>query len=170
MVIKLKKRVIFFSLIILGLFLVGACSASVDTKGNTVTVGGLNFNIPDGFEVNQSSIQENSPVSRQIGEGAQVVPAKQDHVSMIGKGSMNPGDGVININVFTFDNEQDAQNHLRYYNDKMIVHEPKESKVNGIDGYDGGGLGMSSFYYLKGNQIIFVQVNDDHLIPKVIPN
>ena len=166
----MKKTIIISSLIILGVLFIGSAMA-IEINGNMVSVGGVDFNIPDGFEVNDSSIENYVQESRQIGEG-QYVTAERSSVSLYEKGLFGPGEGIININVFSFESEEDAEAHLNYYNEHMIIHDPKNMTVNGIEGFEGGGFGMYSFYYLDGNHVIFVQVNEENsdLIPKIIIN
>ena len=166
----MKKTIVISSLIILGVLFIGS-SMAVEINGNSVSVGGVDFNIPDGFEVNESSIISYEKGSQQIGEG-EYVSAEESFVSLNEKGFFGPGEGVINIRVFNFDSEEDAKAHLDYYNEHMILHEPKNLTVNGIEGFEGGGAGMYSFYYQDGNHLIYVQVDEDNsdLIPKIIIN
>ena len=44
----MKKTIVISSLIILGVLFIGS-SMAVEINGNSVSVGGVDFNIPDGF-------------------------------------------------------------------------------------------------------------------------
>lgn len=166
----MKKTIVISSLIILGVLFIGS-SMAVELNGNSAGVGGVDFNIPDGFEANGSSIVNYEQESEQIGAG-QYVTAESSYVSFYEKGFFGPGEGEINLHVIAFDSEKDAKARLNYYNENGRIGEPKNMTVNGIEGFEGGGAGMYSFYYQDGNRLIFVQVNEDNsdLIPDIVIN
>ena len=164
---KSKDSIIVFLLIILAIVLVvGISIVSYSQSGSTVglsdvnqseiiTIDGVNFNIPGGFEENVSERVDGS--SEHISHGVYSMMSAQYYYGTDGK--------QLGVGVFS---TSDSRFPMSSVLDDMVDETFYKKVIDGKDGwlsYDGTGY---TFMYLEGEDVVVILASDEYLIEEAI--
>ena len=143
-------------LLLIFLILVAAvASLSIVSADNSVKVGGIDFNIPDGFSEDKAYAKD----------GIKVLYADQFHTNGYMKEFDNGGSN-IGIRVMEFNSTDEVKKVYEFDKDRI----GGTKSINGKDGvYGETGDGFASFSFCKDKKYVIVSTNDESLFEKVIP-
>ena len=144
------KRIMVICLILITVF----ASATVVFSADTAKVGGIDFNIPDGFSENVSLAQD----------GLEGTSDNNFNVT----GSMKvffKGEDILVILVMEFDSADEVKSVMDNASEMATAQ-----TYNGKEGwFSDEGQGAYSFVYSQDNKIISISTNDKNIFESVIP-
>ena len=148
------KRILLIGLILVAV----AASLSIVSADNSVKVGGIDFNIPDGFTENETMALDHVSGSYPSNDG-------ELSCSMSFKGFKN-GKNSIAIGVIEFDSQVDAKKAYDYAEENVNV---TSKTVNGHERICYKETPLCEFDYCTDKYFISITVSDESLLEKVVP-
>ena len=149
------KRILLIGLILVAV----AASLSIVSADSSVKVGGIDFNIPDGFDENKSVAIDGANGSYNTLDSGKIP------CNMSFKG-FDKGKDTIGIMVFEFDSPDGAKKAQDYDKDHLGG---TAKTVNGHEGVYFEQNGSYAFHYCKDKTYVSVETKDKSLIEKVVP-
>lgn len=143
-------------ILIIGLVLVAVvASLSFVAADSSVKVGGMDFNVPDGFSENESFAQNGKDNT-----------IDGDFPHKLSTKLFSDGNDLVAIEVLEFDSADNAKK--MYEHDKTSLTGTKT--VNGKEGLYGTSDNISTFVYCKDKYVIMVLASNESLFESVVPN
>ena len=147
------KRILLIGLILVAV----AASISFVAADSSVKVGGIDFNIPDGFTENEEAALDSNSARFPMDDGdIQCVGSYKE---------FRKGSDGIGIEVYEFDSPDDAK--IAQDHDMKSFNGTKKT-INGHEGIYLKGNGIYGFNFCKDNCYISVGSTDESLLEKIV--
>ena len=135
-----------------------AVSLNIVSADNSVNIGGIDFNIPDGYIENEAVAMDHESGKYPTNDGK--LPC---NISFKG---FDKGNDNIGIYVTEFDSPDDAKKVMDY--DKKVNNRSSKT-VNGNNGTLQKNNKNCQFAYCKDNYYIYIGTTDESLLESIVP-